>query len=518
MSKRFLTGLLSITMLSVALTACGSTSSKDESTASTQSTVQATQTTGTSTSSSTVPKDTAKLQLVYYGDESNRMKDFADNELKERLKKDLNVDLTLTYVPWSEYGGGKVDMMLASGEDFSSYTDPGNVAKNVAKGTFADLTQAANTYLPDLKKVVRPEAFSSFTFSNKLYAVPFGNKPNSGEGYGVMVRQDLLEEVGMKEITSLSDLEKFYDLCKSKHPDYVGYTSPNCIGTLLNYQISDKNIEFIDGNTDSVLTFTDTSAKDDKVYSWYESDEFKKEAEIAHKWYLKGIIPKYTLANPSQLETDFIAGKGMMSFGNAGRPIEINSKLKGNAPNARVETYFLGTGRPKINKQLWNTAYFVSAASKNVDSYMRLLNYMQQNQDNVDFLTYGVKGKDYDLDGTSVVKKIPDGLFDDWMLMNKEFMRFPKDISDDFIKKYKSWDDGSIQGKTVGFTFNGEALKTEKAKLDAVIAEYGKAMIYGFTPYEGNYDKVIKKLKDAGLDKYVAEVQKQFSAFRATQK
>ncbi len=514
MIKRSLAILLAGTMILSLATACGKTPPVDNQTSS--PTAKAEEPTP-KTEESTPPAEAAKIQLVFYGDESNRMKEFADNELAERLKADLNVELTLTHVPWSEYGGGKIDLMLATGEDFASYTDPGNTSKNVAKGMFADLTQSANQYLPDLKKAVKPEAFDSFTFDGKLYAVPIGNKPNSAEGYCLLVRQDLLEEVGMQSISSIEDFEKFYDLCKAKHPDYVGFAAANNLGTILSYQISDKNIELIDnGNSDQALAFTDASANDDKVYSWYESEEFKKQAEIAHRWYKKGIIPQYVLTNPSQSGTDFQAGKTMAIAGTAGKPLEEIDKLKSVVPNAELVNYFLGSGKAKINRQPWSTAYFVSAASENVDAYMRLLNYMQQNRDNVDFLTYGVKGKDYELDGESVVKKTPDGFFNDWMLMNVNFMRFPKGTSDDFIKQYKSWDDGCIKGKAVGFTFNGESVKTEKAKLDAILAELAKPIGYGFVPYEGNYDKLIKKLKDAGLDTYMAEMQKQFSEFRAT--
>ena len=40
-------------------------------------------------------------------------------------------------------------------------------------------------------------------------------------------------------------------------------------------------------------------------------------------------------------------------------------------------------------------------------------------------------------------------------------------------------------------------------------------LTYGLLDYEGNYDKAIRKLKDAGLDDYMAEYQKQYSAWYA---
>lgn len=64
------------------------------------------------------------------------------------------------------------------------------------------------------------EAFDIWKVNGKLYALPFGNKPNAGENYVIITRQDLLEEVGMTELKTLEDVEKFYTLAKEKTPGY----------------------------------------------------------------------------------------------------------------------------------------------------------------------------------------------------------------------------------------------------------------------------------------------------------
>lgn len=514
MLKRVLTGLLALAMVTSMMAGCNSSPA-------TSSAPEGSSGSGEPQSSQQEENpmaEKAKLQLVIYGEKSNRLREFEANELKERMAEDLNCELVLTYVPWSEYGGGKVDMMLASGEDFATYTDVGYTSRCVTKKTLADLTEAANKYLPDLKKVVQEDAFSCYTFDGKLYSIPIGNKPNAGEGYGVTVRQDLLEEVGMKEIKNVADLEKFYDLCKEKHPDYVGFCSPTNIGQILSYEISDKNLEFVDARvSEKAMIFTDADAADDKLYSWYESEEFKKCAEISRRWYEKGIIPQYALTNPSQLDTDWNAGKTMIKFGNAENSLKPNTQLLSTTPDARVKVYYLSPGnRPKINTQLWNTAWLVSAQAKNVDRYVMLFNYMQQSQENVDFLAYGVEGKDYTVEGDSINLISTDTLFDGWMLDNKSFMRFDKDIPQETIDQYMNWDEGAIVGKSVGFMFDEEPVQIEKASLDAIVEELGKPILYGFVDYDENIDNLIERIKGAGFDKFFDEMQKQFTEFRAT--
>ncbi|MGI6570336.1 MAG: extracellular solute-binding protein [Caldicoprobacterales bacterium] len=508
MNKRLLVILLAC-LLMISAAACG-TASKDPTPTTEPTAPPATE---TETPDSDLLKETAKLELVYYGEKSNRMAEFEQNELKERLKQDLNVELTITFVTWDNYGGGKTDLMLSSGEDFASYTDPANTSNRVAKGFFADLTEAAEKYLPDLKKVVEPSAFDSFTINGRLYAIPSGNKPNSAEGYAVMVRQDLLEEVGMTEIKTLEDLEEFYRLSKEKHPDYIGtYESMANSRKFLSYVYSDKNVEFF-GN----FAFTDASSDDDTLYSFFETEEFKRFADINRRWVEMGIIPEYALSNPNQALAEWRAGKVLFSSGTAGKPFQSDTidVLRKSVPDARLQNHFLNAdGRPKINLQPWCVSYFVSAEAKDVDRYVMLFNYMQKNQEIVDFLTYGVEGKDYELVDGRVVRHTTDAFFDSWALENKAFVRFSTSVTDQEIENYLNWDNDSINAKTLGFTFIEDSVKTQKAKLDAVYHELAVPIGSGFLSYEENYDTLLQRLKEAGIDDYMAELQKQFTEFR----
>lgn len=196
MRKRLLTGLLAAILLISTLTYCSTDNTNDSGSNS-----------STTNQSSEAEKDPlaehVTLQVVVFGDKSERMREFEENELAKEMNDKLNIDLVVTYLPWSENEGGRCDLMLASGEDFATYTSPTYTARSVSKGVVADLTEPASKYLPDLRNVVQEKAFDSFTIDGKLYSVPIGNKPNSGEGYSLLVRQDILEEVGMLKLPVL---------------------------------------------------------------------------------------------------------------------------------------------------------------------------------------------------------------------------------------------------------------------------------------------------------------------------
>lgn len=92
--------------------------------------------------------------------------------------------------------------MLSTGEDFATYTDANYMVKSVAKGLYTDLTPYISAAAADLSAAVDEASFRAFQLEEKQYAVPVGNKPNSAEFYSVLVRQDLLEEAGMTQVSS----------------------------------------------------------------------------------------------------------------------------------------------------------------------------------------------------------------------------------------------------------------------------------------------------------------------------
>ena len=86
----------------------------------------------------------------------------------------------------------------------------------------------------------------------------------------------------------------------------------------------------------------------------------------------------------------------------------------------------------------------------------------------------------------------------------------PKDIAE-----YIAFDDGAIYSKTIGFSFDTSPVSTEVALLSAIVQENVRPFEIGIMDYDTDFGDVLKELKDAGLDTYIAEYQKQFSKFMA---
>ena len=506
MKKRNVAALIAaaVMTMSVLLTGCGgkSDASADSNTAG-----------GQEAAGEEAP---TQATLILYGEASARMSDFAENEFHDQVLEAINVDVKVQYLPWSEYAAGKTELMLSSGEKFVTYTDTAFLSKCVSKGYYADITEAAEKYAGDLKKNCGgEEAFDIWKVNGKLYALPFGNKPNAGENYVIITRQDLLEEVGMTEIKTLEDVEKFYTLAKEKHPDIIGFGRGGILPQMVNGAIaSDMNVFRLN----NFVSTDGNKADDPTVYNYYASEEYKQACEIFREWYQKGMIPSYVMSNGSQIDAEFMSGKALFATGASYRVFEYEDAVRKADPNAKFKNYYLGdqSKKPLMSRGTYSTAFAVSAnvEGRELEGYVKLINLLQSSQEWCDLILYGVEGKDYTIGDDGQLEMInTDTLFETWLPDNINFKRYQSYITEDQIKTYESWNDGCIPQKDLGFSFDMTPVQTEYAQMQAVEQEYFNPITNGLVEYDEAIDEALKKLEEAGIDRFLEEYQKQFSAF-----
>lgn len=457
------------------------------------------------------------VTLVVNGDITDRVVSFTKNELAKYLMDKLNLTASIEYLPWDDLEGGQVELRLAAGEDIAVYTDITYMSHCVALGYAADLTEAMDKEGAVLRAKMPKTNFDAFTLNKKLYAIPIGNKNNAGEWYNVCVRQDLLEECGMTQIKSIADLEAFYAKCIALHPEYAGFAAGGATDSygparMISCEISDKNMLWLND-----YIFVDNNTKDNKIYSWFESPEFQKTAEVSKRWQDLGIMSKQYMSDPGAASAKFDAGQGMFCSGNAGYPWEEFPTLNAIVPTARLVNYRLGdtSSRPLNSRGTYSVGFVVSAQAKNPGAYVRLFNDIYTDQSTYDFWTYGVKDVDYTLDtnGKLLTKKNDGVFFNEWVTANVDYLRWDSKIPDSYIQVYKHFNDGCIPQKDIGFVFNPDPVKTVIAQMEAVRTEYLVPIAVGLKDYNTYYPDALKRLKDAGLDQYIAEFQKQFSVF-----
>lgn len=504
MKKRMMSLLMTGMLACGALAGCGSGSSQDDTAAQTSGAAESTGETAESTG------DPAELRLILYGDSSTRRDEFFKNEFHDAVLQDLNIDLSVEFMPWGS--DTNISTMLASGEKFAVEYIVNNYDWHT-KGYLAPIPlEDIQEHCPDLIKMRGDNGFDCVTYNGDIYAIPFGNKAYAGGMQYFDVRGDICDELGVNpaDVTTVEQLEDLFDQVHEKYPDMRIITNPDFLRYAL-WGVCGEGTRSTNEDA-TYLTYVNEETDDDTVYSFYESEGFKNLCVIMKRWAEKGYLQKDLITNPSQGEADWNSGNCFCRNGMPG--CLISTTLKSADPDA-YETMIKIGDQIDVKKNDYDWGLAISAAdTDNVDHWLDLFNWMYKDQNHYDFCVYGVKDKDYEVaDDGSINKLVNDSFIDSWFMEAIPYNHYDPSFSEETIQKYEHFDDDSQFSKLSGFTFDTTPVSAEVAMLTSIYNEKIEPMLLGYLDYDENYEEVLKELKDAGLDTYLAEFQKQFSAF-----
>ena len=450
-------------------------------------------------------QELVKLRLIFYGDTSSRRDEFFKNEFHDAVLEDLNIDLSVEFLPWGS--DTSVSTMLASGESFAIEYIVSNYDWHT-KGYLASIDEELiEEYLPQLS-YARGETngFECVKYNGEVYAIPFGNKPYAGAMQYFDVRGDILDELGYdpEEITTLEQLEEVFEAVHEAYPDMRILMNPDFLPYALWSYCGEGTRSLNEGND---FVYVDEEEEGDTVYSYFESEGFKNLCEITSRWAEKGYLDKDLLTNPSQSDADWTSAN---CFARNGMPgALLSTSLKTANPDA-YETLIKIGDQENIKTKDYDWGIAISAADQDkVDRWLQLFNWMYLDQEHFNFCVYGVEGKDYEVkeDGT-INKLVSDSFIDGWFMEAIPYNVYDPSFPEKTVEKYMTFDEGSVLSKLSGFSFDTAPVAAELAMLTSIYDEKLKPMSLGFLDYEENIESVIADMKAAGLDTYVAEYQK----------
>lgn len=449
------------------------------------------------------------LKVIMPGDESPRMREFVNNELNARLRKDLNMELDLTYIPWSNYQQ-KVELALSTGKPYDLFWyGTSFVSGYMSMGYIQPLDDLLARYGSDLIANIPPDNFKQNVIDGKQWAIPSQAFTSAGKFTSVVVRQDLLESVGMSKIESVADLERFYASMHAKDPSYYGYLETDRGQDVLWRDISDKNYTMLD---ERQLFAVDEDSGE--LVNYLKTDLYKQTVKLRESWVDKGLIDKNLVGNPAAKIDQENAGKLLFRVGAVSRAMENLQTAQKADPKARLREYYLAPDKPKYIVAPSNEAYMIPAAANNPERAMMFMNWILKSKENYMFIIYGVEGKDYEIDDGKIRLLTNDQLMYEWMWRNKHYFTAQTNVEDEVIADMLTNDDNARTSKLFGFHFNEEPVKNELAKVLTVYKEKFEPINFGLVGYDEAYPDAIRSLDKAGLGKVFEEVRSQYQAFR----
>ena len=173
----------------------------------------------------------------------------------------------------------------------------------------------------------------------------------------------------------------------------------------------------------------------------------------------------------------------------------------------------------------------IPTTSKNPERAMMLMNllYSDAGKDIYQTYVYGIKDTHWTDNGDGTVKTLSgDGqATDEWAYGNWKWVigscmnaLVTQADAKGYYEELKSLESTARVNPIIGFKFDNTPVESIKAQLDAITGEYISMLYRGYlgSGWEAKYNEYIQKMKDAGLDQYLAEVQKQLADYVAKTK
>lgn len=436
-------------------------------------------------------------------------KDTVMKEANKILGENLGLELDLRLVDMGNYQQ-KLNVILSSREEFDIcfITNGDQFIKNAKEGAFVELTdEMLNEYAPDIVERTLDYMWKLPTVGGHRYGIkgegPLAMHPS------IVFRKDLVEKYNFdyKSVTCLADLEPYLQIIKENEPNVFPLLRQTPDKTSLRY--TDRDF--------AGLVFDEEKGE---YVCELDVDEIVEEYRLRSEYYKKGYMPKDANTRTEYMtecksgnyavmcNTGYYTADGSKTAAAYGFPcLEASMGLK-----------------PITTKS--GSVNCISTTSKKPEKALALLNEVWKNDYLLNTLAYGVEGVDYTID-----EKRSEEIGSKSVIVNSGAMQTWGIWHNWLGPLWTQWDSGwnkvealkemeelnktAAVSEVFGFKFNPEKVKSEYAKVSSVKETY--SIIFSAGCME-DFDQYLadarKKLADAGIDKVIDELNKQFKQWQ----
>ena len=456
------------------------------------------------------------LHFIFFGEKKSAT-DEVWKAIADYTRDTLNCDYDIQFIAGSDYSD-KLLVKAAAGDawDMNFDSDWTCYYSMINKDAYLNLDELLPKYAPDLYKVYQEKGvLSAAKNKGHIVALPWTMTMNNRDF--LQWRGDLAETAGLTvDKGSLKDwegIDKFLYQLKAAYPDKYIIESANFLGTQEGYYDLGHGL---------VVNLNDPECK---VVAKEDTESFITSSKYAEKWQADGLIWKDVLTDQLDHNALINQGKLITKWGTHEFANQKRAWAEESAYWDSTEIYPEGL---YANRTPLSNAMCIPATSENPERTLMFMNMLETDQTLYDMVHYGILGTTYELDGQEAV--FPQGMDGSnsnymewggrWGIWKPQFMRPDASYSEGFWQREAEFAASMPQNVVSpldGFSFDSSNVKTELAQRDQIYNDAWKLLTVGLS---GGYEDAIAKLKSdsatAGLDKLVAEYQKQVDAFLAS--
>ncbi|OMF37993.1 hypothetical protein BK133_03140 [Paenibacillus sp. FSL H8-0548] len=398
----------------------------------------------------------------------------------------------------------QVNLLLAGNEPLDLLVTSSffNFSSQVAKGQLLPINELVEKHAPTIKDTMELAIFNATKVGGKSYGVP--SVRDTAADHGFVARKDLMDKYGLTfdNIKTYADLDPIFQKIKENEPGMYPLVQRSQASGIAS-EIVRGYIDTL-GDTPGILIVEN---QDLKVLNLYEQQIYKDALQLARRWYQAGYTMQDAATTQEGNNSLLKAGKGFSYLSNMKPGFEAQEKT--------INGYEMVAARfvPPISTSDSGTGFMMSIPknTQDPDRAAQLLNLLYTDKDIANLIANGVEDKHY-VDAGNGQIKAPEGgsnyVFNQWQVGNNALAKVWEGTEPDIWEQTKEFNNSSTFSKALGFSFDSSPVKTEIAAVANVNNQY-KAGLESGTIDPAKLDEFISKLKSAGLDKIIAEKQKQ---------
>jgi putative aldouronate transport system substrate-binding protein len=475
------------------------------------------------------PKETVMLDYYIVGNGDTPARPAVEEAINAYIEPLIGAKVTFHIIGWGDWAskavtaieaGEKMDIFFTA--DWYYYmqlaTEGLLTPLNDDNGPDGNLLEQ---YGQGILRTLNPAFITGSQIDGVSYAIPT-NKELSVP-WGFVYNATIADEIGFTDADaanakSMKDLEPWLEKALAAHPDMYPYLTDGTMGFMPWIHAFATNISDYVINTNAI---PDASGKvDESIFVPFETDFMKDYLNTVRDWYTKGYI------NPDAGLSTFDTGQYL----NAGNFFIEPMPLKGN--NIKAQELVIASGNPDLKlKEIYgmpkviNTSdaggsmLSIPTSSPNPVEAMKLIDLMHTDAKLINMMLYGVEGTNWQLDPDGRVNILDDGWISAhpgawvWADITIQYVTNKEDPEKNQLLIDYAKD--AFPEPSLGFRFRTEPVAAELTALSSVVDGSQRALMTGYVDPTVELPKFIQAMKDAGLDKVLAEVQKQYDEWTA---
>jgi len=429
-------------------------------------------------------------------------------EVSKYTKDKIGVTVKMKLIDWGDYSQ-KMQVMAASGEPMDIMFTASwafDYVQNARKGAFLAIDDLLEKEGKGIKEAIDPAFLEGTKVDGHNYGVPANKELPAQEVF--RFTKNLLDKhnLDISNVYSLESLEPLLKTIKEKDKDITPFAVDKNYTPYVPY---DYVIE-------KMPLAVKIDSTDFKVVNILETPEMMQALKTMHKYYKAGYIPTEaaTIGSLSDLQK---TGKWFVDKATT-QPLADNLWSAGygypvvSTPTSEALIY---------NWSVMGSMQAISANSDYPEKAMEFLNLLNTDPVLRNMVDSGIEGVHFKKIGDNVAENLPEA--DNYNMPTFSLGNLlitylnPEDPADKW-EQFKKFNEAGKPAPLFGFNFDSTKISTEIAAVSNVKEEFWAPLMTGTVDPEKYVPQAVQKLKAAGLDKVMAEAQRQVDEWVASKK